>query len=211
MPIAAVAATVATLAEKLARPPPSSTWSAAKAGDLAGRAIDADARAHLEGVAFDAALKLLIAIMRQPDRLAGKEHRRQRDVEHERRVVASAEAAADIGELGVDARGLERRARPCRAGTRSTRRPRRATARRARVRAFAPFLLYQARPHSGSRNIGSTDWVSNSRSSTSRPDFSRPVRRGSARRRSRPWRRGAGSPWRAATRPAAPCSGCVPG
>ena len=52
-------------------------------------------------------LKLLIAIVRQPDRTSGKEHRRQRDVEHERRVIAPAEAAADIGELGVDARRLE--------------------------------------------------------------------------------------------------------
>ena len=75
--------------------------------DLAGRAVDADARAHLEGMALDAALELLIAVMRQPHRLAGKEHRRQRHIEHERRVIAAAEAAADIGELGVDVRGLE--------------------------------------------------------------------------------------------------------
>ena len=40
--------------------------------DLAGRAIDADPRAHLEGVALDAALELLIAVVRQPDRPAGK-------------------------------------------------------------------------------------------------------------------------------------------
>src|ERR1700716_4557337 len=76
--------------------------------DLAGSAIDTDARVHLDGVSLDAALKLLIAIMRQPHRLARKEHRRQRDIEHERRVVASAETAAEIGELGVDARGFER-------------------------------------------------------------------------------------------------------
>jgi len=62
-------------------------------------------------MAFDAALKLLIAIMRQPHRLAWKEHRGQRDIEHERRVVAAAERATEIGELGVDACRLERRAR----------------------------------------------------------------------------------------------------
>ena len=134
MPIAAVAPTVATLAEKLARPPPSRTWSAAKALDLAGRPIDADPRAHLEGMPLDAALELLIAVVRKPDRAAGKEHRRQRDVERERRVVASAESAADIGELRVDARRLERARGLRRAGTRPTPRPRTATARRARAR-----------------------------------------------------------------------------
>ena len=76
--------------------------------DLAGRAIDADARAHLEGVTLDAALKLLIAVVREPDRAAGKEHRRQRDIERERRMVAAAESAAHIGEEGVDTRRLER-------------------------------------------------------------------------------------------------------
>ena len=45
------------------------------------------------------ALKLLIAVVGEPDRAAGKEHRRQRDVEREGRMVASAEAAAHIGEL----------------------------------------------------------------------------------------------------------------
>ena len=69
-------------------------------GDLAGRAIDADARAHLEGVPLDAALELLIAVVGQPDRTAGQEHRRQRDIERERRMVASAESAAHIGEHG---------------------------------------------------------------------------------------------------------------
>ena len=66
--------------------------------DLAGRAIDADPRAHLEGVPLDAGLELLIAVVREPDRTAGKEHRRQRDIEREGRMVAAAEAAADIGE-----------------------------------------------------------------------------------------------------------------
>ena len=78
--------------------------------DPAGGAVDPDPRAHLDGVAFDAALKLLIAVMRQPDRAAGKKHRGERDIEHERRMVAPAKAAADIGELGVDARRLERSA-----------------------------------------------------------------------------------------------------
>ena len=58
--------------------------------------------------------------MRQPDRTAGEEHRRQRHIEHERRVIAAAEAAADIGELGIDARRLERARGPRRADARST-------------------------------------------------------------------------------------------
>ena len=37
-----------------------------------------------------------IAVVGEPDRTAGKEHRRQRDVEREGRMVASAEPAADI-------------------------------------------------------------------------------------------------------------------
>src|ERR1700682_2098723 len=77
--------------------------------DLAGCAIDPDLRAHLDRMAFDAALKLLITIMRQPDRPGGEKHRRQCDVKHEWRMVASAETAAYIGELRVDAGGLERR------------------------------------------------------------------------------------------------------
>jgi hypothetical protein len=79
-----------------------------KRQNLAGCAIDPDPRAHLVGMAFDAALKLPIAIMGKPDRAIGKEHRRQRRVEHERSMIASAEPAADIGELGVDMRRLER-------------------------------------------------------------------------------------------------------
>src|SRR6202011_3315664 len=76
--------------------------------DLAGRPIDADPRTHLDWVALDAALKLLIAILGKSNRPVGEKHRRQCNVEHERSVVASAEPAADIGELRVDARRLER-------------------------------------------------------------------------------------------------------
>ena len=53
-------------------------------------------------MALDAALKLLVAVVRQPDRTIRKKHSRQCGVKHERRVVAAAEPAADIGELGVD-------------------------------------------------------------------------------------------------------------
>ena len=63
MPIAAVAPTDATVAEKFARPPPSNIWSAANADNLAGRPIDPDLRVHLECVALDARLKLLIAVV----------------------------------------------------------------------------------------------------------------------------------------------------
>src|SRR5713101_9283323 len=79
-----------------------------KSTDLAGRAIDADARAHLEGVTLDAALKLLIAVVGQPDRTAGQEERRQRDIEREGGMIASAESAAHIGKQGFYVRRLER-------------------------------------------------------------------------------------------------------
>ena len=64
-------------------------------------------RAHLEGVPLDAALELLKAIMREPDRASRQEHRRERDIEREGRVIAAAETAADIGELRIDPLGLE--------------------------------------------------------------------------------------------------------
>jgi len=56
---------------------------------------------------FNSALELLIAIMGKPNRVARKEHRRQGNVEREGCMVASAEAAAEIGKLSVDARRLE--------------------------------------------------------------------------------------------------------
>src|SRR6266851_1668643 len=62
---------------------------------------------HLEWVAFDACLELLIAIVCEPDRTAWKKHRGERDIEWERRMVATAEAAAKIGEMAFDARRLE--------------------------------------------------------------------------------------------------------
>ncbi len=77
----------------------------------AGRPIDPDPRVHLEGMPLDPALKLLIAVVGEPDRPARKEHRRERDIERKGRMVAAAEAAAHIGELRVDARRLEGRAR----------------------------------------------------------------------------------------------------
>ncbi len=70
--------------------------------DAAARAVDADLRPHLEGVPLDAALELLEAVMGEAHRASRQEHRRQRDIEHEGRVVLAAEAAADIGELGID-------------------------------------------------------------------------------------------------------------
>ncbi len=77
--------------------------------DLAGRPIDPDLRAHFEGVSFDPQLKLLEAVVGEPDGTIREEHPRQCDVERERRVVASAESAAARGEIGVDVRGLEGR------------------------------------------------------------------------------------------------------
>src|SRR5215470_8538835 len=74
--------------------------------DRPARAIDADARAHLDRMAFDTALELLVAVMREPYRLAREADRRERDIENERRVIAAAEAAADMGELRIDMRRL---------------------------------------------------------------------------------------------------------
>src|SRR2546430_16090361 len=82
-----------------------------KSTDLAGRAIDADVRAYLEGVTLDAALKLLIAVLGQPHRTAGQEDRSQRDIEREGGMVASTESAAHIGKQGFYVRRFERNPR----------------------------------------------------------------------------------------------------
>ena len=74
---------------------------------LAAGPIDADRGAYLERVPLDAALELLVAVVREPHRAAGKKHCRQRDIEWEGRVIAAAKAAADISELGIDGRWLE--------------------------------------------------------------------------------------------------------
>ena len=70
-----------------------------KSDNLAGRPIDPDPRAHFEGVPLDSRLKLLEAIVGEPDRTIREEHRRQRDIKRERRVVASAKSPAAIGEI----------------------------------------------------------------------------------------------------------------
>jgi len=75
--------------------------------NLAARAIDPDPRVYFECVPLDARLELLIAVVGEPDRTIREEHPRQRNVHRERGMVASAESAADIGELSVDARRLE--------------------------------------------------------------------------------------------------------
>src|SRR5690349_17353819 len=72
-----------------------------KGSNPAGRAIDSDLAANLERVPFDSSLELLIAVVSEPDRMSREEQGRQRDVERERRMVAAAETAADIGELRV--------------------------------------------------------------------------------------------------------------
>src|SRR5262249_28006293 len=72
--------------------------------DLASRPIDPDPRVHLDGVPLDARLELLQAVMGEADRTAGKEHRREREVEREGRMGTPAEAAAEMGEMTVDAR-----------------------------------------------------------------------------------------------------------
>jgi hypothetical protein len=74
--------------------------------DLAGGPIDAHPRADRETVPLDPRLKLLVPIVREADRVTREEHRRQREVERKRGVVAAAESAADIRALRVDMRGL---------------------------------------------------------------------------------------------------------
>src|SRR5690242_1187387 len=143
-----------------------------KRHDLPARPLDTDLRAHLEGVPLDASLELLIAVVREPSGTAGKEHRRQRAVERERRVIAAAEAAADIGELSVDHGRLERVVRLAQEKGDRGRGFKGDCTPSTSSRLLRP-ASYQARPHSGSRNIGSTDWVSNSRSSTSRAGSAR--------------------------------------
>ena len=103
MPIAAMARDDGDAGRKIRKAAAVEHMVGGEGDHLAAGAIDADPRAHLEGVPFDAALELLVAVMRQPDRAAGEKHRRQRDIERKRRVVPPAEAAADIGELRVDA------------------------------------------------------------------------------------------------------------
>src|SRR6516225_10751021 len=76
---------------------------------LAGCPLDPDLRAHFEGVSLDPRLKLLEAVVGEPDRAVGEEHSCQCDVERERRVVAPTESAAARGEIGVDLRGFEGR------------------------------------------------------------------------------------------------------
>jgi hypothetical protein len=76
---------------------------------FAGRPIDSHLGADLEGVPLDARLKLLEAVVREPNWTIRKQHRRQRDVKRERRVVAPAESAAAISKIGVDARRPEGR------------------------------------------------------------------------------------------------------
>ena len=108
MPSAALAPTAATWCEKFINPPACSTWSAAKAKILpVARSTPIRVR-NREAVPLDPRLELLVAIVREPDRVAGEEHRRQRDIERKRRMIASAETAAHIGELRVDARRFVR-------------------------------------------------------------------------------------------------------
>src|SRR5215472_13331327 len=80
-----------------------------KGDHLAGRTIDADARADFERVPLDAQLKLLEAVVGEPHWTVREKHRRKCDVEWERRMVATAETATAIGEIVVDACRLESR------------------------------------------------------------------------------------------------------
>jgi len=78
---------------------------------LAGRPIDPNPCADLEGVPLDSQLKLLEAVVREPHRTVREKHRRKCDVEWERGMVATAESTTAIGEIVVDARRPEGRLR----------------------------------------------------------------------------------------------------
>ena len=73
----------------------------------AARPVHPEPRLHLERVPFDPALELLVAILREANRAAGEEDRRQGHIERKRRVIAPPKATAEMGELGVDALRLE--------------------------------------------------------------------------------------------------------
>ena len=190
MPIAAVAADGRDVGGKVGEAAAVEDVVGGEGADLAGRAVDADPRAHLEGVPLDAALELLIAVVREPHRPAGKEHRRQRDVERERRVVAPAEAAADIGELRVDARRLERRARPCRADSAIDLRRLVGRLHAEHELELAAVAVVPGEAALPARGTSGRPTASRTRGrAPAGRDRWRRARRGSARRRSRPWRR----------------------
>ena len=100
-------ATVATLGGKIGEAAAVQGVVSGKSDNLARCPIDPDPRANIEGVPLDPGLKLVEAVVGEPDGAIGKDHRRQSDIERERRVVASAEPAAAIGEVDVDVRRAE--------------------------------------------------------------------------------------------------------
>jgi hypothetical protein len=61
-----------------------------ESGDSAGRAIDPNPRPNLERVPLYSGLKLVDAIVGKPDGATGKGHRRQSEVQRERRMLAPA-------------------------------------------------------------------------------------------------------------------------
>ena len=159
-----------------------------EAADLAGRAIDADPRVDLEGVPLDAALKLFVAVDREPHRPIGKEHPSQRDVKRHDRMIAPAESAAHIGKQGLDVRRLEKQPACRQAYRQSLQRPRKATACRARAQAFwlahcTSRARFPARETSGRRTASRICGRA-----PGGPDCPRQVRRGSVRRNTRPAR-----------------------
>src|SRR5215213_5314761 len=102
MPIAPVAPTSATLGGEVGEPAAVEDVIGGEGADPARAAIDADARAHPERMALDPRLELLVAIVREPHRPTGKEHRGQGDVEREDRMIVTVETPADMGEMRVD-------------------------------------------------------------------------------------------------------------
>ena len=138
-------------------------------GDPAACAVDRHAAAHRDGMALDAELELIVAIVGETHRPARREQAGQRDVERIDGVVLAAKGAADIGAVRDD---------PTDRLLRAVFDTSVATLAAASCGDWTPMtssslraaLSYQARPASGSMNTWSIDWVWNVRSMTSRSE-----------------------------------------
>jgi hypothetical protein len=75
--------------------------------NLAGCAVDPYPGLYFESVPFNSGLKLLEPVVGEPDGAIGEDHRRQGDVQRERRMVAPAEPATARSEIHLDVRRPE--------------------------------------------------------------------------------------------------------
>ena len=137
-------------------------------GDAAAAAVHRHAAPRRNGMALDAELELVVAVVGEAHRTVRREQPGQRDIERIDGVVLAAEGAADIGAMRDDlADRLLGRILGDELGD-AARRPPAATGRRCTSSSLRVPLSYQARPASGSRKTWSIDWVRNVRSRTKR-------------------------------------------